>query len=159
MKTLIDFLNDQDNTVASLTDAKFTSDRISQINALYGKLFGEEFGGDFKVVYKEEFKSSDGREGIGYRMFNPQGYQLRFSFNKDNITASNAKNTLDTFVVDSIDFWDKNNTELDKPSFTCTFSSSRSVEQIFKIYKNLCNLFSKGETGTFGSDDLVPEKE
>lgn len=154
MKTFKEFLKESYNPCFTLTEAQFTADKIAKVTSLYGKLFGKKFGGDFKVVYTEEFTTADGRKGMGYRMFNPQGYQLRFSFNKGNISAFNAKNTRDTFIVDAIDFWDKDNTELDVPSLSCTFSSSCNVVQ---IYKKLCDLLKRGKTGTFTLDNLITE--
>ena len=137
-----------------LTEAQFTSDKLDKVTKLYGKLFGKKFGGEFKVAFTEEFKRQDGTKGFGYRLFNKFGYQLRFGFLKGNITAFKVTPKRDTFIVDSLDYWDKDNHELDRPTITCSFSASCNVVQ---IYEKLCALLRKKKVGTFKLDDFITE--
>ena len=137
-----------------LTEAQFTSDKLDKVTKLYGKLFGKKFGGEFKVAFTEEFKRQDGTKGFGYRLFNKFGYQLRFGFLKGNITAFKITPKRDTFIVDSLDYWDKDNHELDRPTITCSFSASCNVVQ---IYEKLCALLRKKKVGTFKLDDFITE--
>jgi hypothetical protein len=137
-----------------LTEAQFTSDKLDKVTKLYGKLFGKKFGGEFKVTFTEEFQRQDGTKGFGYRLFNKHGYQLRFGFLKGNITAFKETPKRDTFIVDSLDYWDKDNHELDRPTITCNFSSSCNVVQ---IYEKLCELLRKKKVGTFKLDDFITE--
>ena len=137
-----------------LTEAQFTRDKLDKVTKLYGKLFGKKFGGEFKVAFTEEFQRQDGTKGFGYRLFNKHGYQLRFGFLKGNITAFKVTPKRDTFIVDSLDYWDKDNRELDRPTITCTFSASCNVVQ---IYEKLCVLLRKKKVGTFKLDDFITE--
>lgn len=137
-----------------LTEAQFSRDKLDKVTKLYGKLFGKKFGGEFKVVFTEEFQRQDGTKGFGYRLFNRFGYQLRFGFLKGNITAFKETPKRDTFIVDSLDYWDKDNHELDRPSITCTFSASCNVVQ---IYEKLCELLRKKKVGTFNLNDFITE--
>lgn len=137
-----------------LTEAQFTSDKLDKVTKLYGKLFGKKFGGEFKVVFTEQFQRQDGTKGFGYRLFNKFGYQLRFGFLKGNITAFKITPKRDTFIVDSLDYWDKDNHELDRPTITCSFSASCNVVQ---IYEKLCVLLRKKKVGTFKLDDFITE--
>lgn len=137
-----------------LTEAQFTSDKLDKVTKLYGKLFGKKFGGEFKVVFTEQFQRQDGTKGFGYRLFNKFGYQLRFGFLKGNITAFKETPKRDTFIVDSLDYWDKDNHELDRPTITCSFSASCNVVQ---IYEKLCALLRKKKVGTFKLDDFITE--
>lgn len=137
-----------------LTEAQFTSDKLDKVTKLYGKLFGKKFGGEFKVAFTEEFQRQDGTKGFGYRLFNKFGYQLRFGFLKGNITAFKITPKRDTFIVDSLDYWDKDNHELDRPTITCSFSASCNVVQ---IYEKLCALLRKKKVGTFKLDDFITE--
>ena len=137
-----------------LTEAQFTSDKLEKVTKLYGKLFGKKFGGEFKVAFTEEFQRQDGTKGFGYRLFNKFGYQLRFGFLKGNITAFKLTPKRDTFIVDSLDYWDKDNHELDRPTITCSFSASCNVVQ---IYEKLCVLLRKKKLGTFKLDDFITE--
>ena len=115
-----------------LTEAQFTRDKLDKVTKLYGKLFGKKFGGEFKVAFTEEFQRQDGTKGFGYRLFNKHGYQLRFGFLKGDITAFKETPKRDTFIVDSLDYWDKDNRELDRPTITCSFSASCNVVQIYE---------------------------
>ena len=137
-----------------LTEAQFTSDKLDKVTKLYGKLFGKKFGGEFKVAFTEQFQRQDGTKGFGYRLFNKFGYQLRFGFLKGNITAFKITPKRDTFIVDSLDYWDKDNHELDRPTITCSFSASCNVVQ---IYEKLCTLLRKKKVGTFKLDDFITE--
>lgn len=137
-----------------LTEAQFTRDKLDKVTKLYGKLFGKKFGGEFKVAFTEEFQRQDGTKGFGYRLFNKFGYQLRFGFLKGNITAFKVTPKRDTFIVDSLDYWDKDNHELDRPTITCSFSASCNVVQ---IYEKLCVLLRKKKIGTFKLDDFITE--
>ena len=137
-----------------LTEAQFTSDKLDKVTKLYGKLFGKKFGGEFKVAFTEQFQRQDGTKGFGYRLFNKFGYQLRFGFLKGNITAFKLTPKRDTFIVDSLDYWDKDNHELDRPTITCSFSASCNVVQ---IYEKLCVLLRKKKVGTFKLDDFITE--
>ena len=137
-----------------LTEAQFTRDKLDKVTKLYGKLFGKKFGGEFKVTFTEEFQRQDGTKGFGYRLFNKFGYQLRFGFLKGNITAFKETPKRDTFIVDSLDYWDKDNHELDRPTITCSFSASCNVVQ---IYEKLCVLLRKKKVGTFKLDDFITE--
>ena len=137
-----------------LTEAQFTRDKLDKVTKLYGKLFGKKFGGEFKVAFTEEFQRQDGTKGFGYRLFNKFGYQLRFGFLKGNITAFKITPKRDTFIVDSLDYWDKDNHELDRPTITCSFSASCNVVQ---IYEKLCTLLRKKKVGTFKLDDFITE--
>ena len=137
-----------------LTEAQFTSDKLDKVTKLYGKLFGKKFGGEFKVAFTEQFQRQDGTKGFGYRLFNKFGYQLRFGFLKGNITAFKITPKRDTFIVDSLDYWDKDNHELDRPTITCSFSASCNVVQ---IYEKLCALLRKKKVGTFKLDDFITE--
>ena len=137
-----------------LTEAQFTRDKLEKVTKLYGKLFGKKFGGEFKVAFTEEFQRQDGTKGFGYRLFNKFGYQLRFGFLKGNITAFKITPKRDTFIVDSLDYWDKDNHELDRPTITCSFSASCNVVQ---IYEKLCVLLRKKKLGTFKLDDFITE--
>lgn len=137
-----------------LTEAQFTRDKLDKVTKLYGKLFGKKFGGEFKVAFTEEFQRQDGTKGFGYRLFNKFGYQLRFGFLKGNITAFKVTPKRDTFIVDSLDYWDKDNHELDRPTITCSFSASCNVVQ---IYEKLCVLLRKKKLGTFKLDDFITE--
>lgn len=137
-----------------LTEAQFTSDKLAKVTKLYGKLFGKKFGGEFKVAFTEQFQRQDGTKGFGYRLFNKFGYQLRFGFLKGNITAFKLTPKRDTFIVDSLDYWDKDNHELDRPTITCSFSASCNVVQ---IYEKLCVLLRKKKLGTFKLDDFITE--
>ena len=137
-----------------LTEAQFTSDKLDKVTKLYGKLFGKKFGGEFKVAFTEQFQRQDGTKGFGYRLFNKFGYQLRFGFLKGNITAFKVTPKRDTFIVDSLDYWDKDNHELDRPTITCSFSASCNVVQ---IYEKLCELLRKKKLGTFKLDDFITE--
>ena len=137
-----------------LTEAQFTRDKLDKVTKLYGKLFGKKFGGEFKVAFTEEFQRQDGTKGFGYRLFNKFGYQLRFGFLKGNITAFKETPKRDTFIVDSLDYWDKDNHELDRPTITCSFSASCNVVQ---IYEKLCELLRKKKVGTFKLDDFITE--
>lgn len=137
-----------------LTEAQFTRDKLDRVTKLYGKLFGKKFGGEFKVAFTEEFQRQDGTKGFGYRLFNRFGYQLRFGFLKGNITAFKETPKRDTFIVDSLDYWDKDNHELDRPTITCSFSASCNVVQ---IYEKLCELLRKKKVGTFKLDDFITE--
>ena len=137
-----------------LTEAQFTRDKLDKVTKLYGKLFGKKFGGEFKVAFTEEFQRQDGTKGFGYRLFNKFGYQLRFGFLKGNITAFKVTPKRDTFIVDSLDYWDKDNHELDRPTITCSFSASCNVVQ---IYEKLCVLLRKKKVGTFKLDDFITE--
>ena len=137
-----------------LTEAQFTRDKLERVTKLYGKLFGKKFGGEFKVAFTEEFQRQDGTKGFGYRLFNKFGYQLRFGFLKGNITAFKITPKRDTFIVDSLDYWDKDNHELDRPTITCSFSASCNVVQ---IYEKLCELLRKKKVGTFKLDDFITE--
>ena len=137
-----------------LTEAQFTRDKLEKVTKLYGKLFGKKFGGEFKVAFTEEFQRQDGTKGFGYRLFNKFGYQLRFGFLKGNITAFKITPKRDTFIVDSLDYWDKDNHELDRPTITCSFSASCNVVQ---IYEKLCVLLRKKKVGTFKLDDFITE--
>ena len=137
-----------------LTEAQFTRDKLEKVTKLYGKLFGKKFGGEFKVAFTEEFQRQDGTKGFGYRLFNKFGYQLRFGFLKGNITAFKLTPKRDTFIVDSLDYWDKDNHELDRPTITCSFSASCNVVQ---IYEKLCELLRKKKVGTFKLDDFITE--
>ena len=137
-----------------LTEAQFTRDKLDKVTKLYGKLFGKKFGGEFKVAFTEEFQRQDGTKGFGYRLFNKFGYQLRFGFLKGNITAFKITPKRDTFIVDSLDYWDKDNHELDRPTITCSFSASCNVVQ---IYEKLCVLLRKKKLGTFKLDDFITE--
>ena len=137
-----------------LTEAQFTRDKLEKVTKLYGKLFGKKFGGEFKVAFTEEFQRQDGTKGFGYRLFNKFGYQLRFGFLKGNITAFKLTPKRDTFIVDSLDYWDKDNHELDRPTITCSFSASCNVVQ---IYEKLCELLRKKKLGTFKLDDFITE--
>ena len=137
-----------------LTEAQFTRDKLDKVTKLYGKLFGKKFGGEFKVAFTEEFQRQDGTKGFGYRLFNKHGYQLRFGFLKGDITAFKVTPKRDTFIVDSLDYWDKDNHELDRPTITCSFSSSCNVVQ---IYEKLCELLRKKKVGTFKLDDFITE--
>lgn len=139
---------------APLTEAQFTRDKLDRVTKLYGKLFGKKFGGEFKVAFTEEFQRQDGTKGFGYRLFNKFGYQLRFGFLKGNITAFKETPKRDTFIVDSLDYWDKDNHELDRPTITCSFSASCNVVQ---IYEKLCELLRKKKVGTFKLDDFITE--
>ena len=137
-----------------LTEAQFTRDKLDKVTKLYGKLFGKKFGGEFKVAFTEEFQRQDGTKGFGYRLFNKHGYQLRFGFLKGDITAFKETPKRDTFIVDSLDYWDKDNHELDRPTITCSFSASCNVVQ---IYEKLCALLRKKKVGTFKLDDFITE--
>ena len=137
-----------------LTEAQFTRDKLDKVTKLYGKLFGKKFGGEFKVAFTEEFQRQDGTKGFGYRLFNKHGYQLRFGFLKGDITAFKETPKRDTFIVDSLDYWDKDNRELDRPTITCSFSASCNVVQ---IYEKLCELLRKKKVGTFKLDDFITE--
>ena len=137
-----------------LTEAQFSQDKLDKVTKLYGKLFGKKFGGEFKVVFTEEFTRQDGTKGFGYRLFNRFGYQLRFGYLKGNITAFKQAPQRDTFIVDSLDYWDKDNRELDKPTLTCSFSATCNVVQ---IYEKLCELLRKKKIGTFKLDDFITE--
>ena len=139
---------------APLTEAQFTRDKLAKVTKLYGKLFGKKFGGEFKVAFTEEFQRQDGTKGFGYRLFNKFGYQLRFGFLKGNITAFKLTPKRDTFIVDSLDYWDKDNHELDRPTITCSFSASCNVVQ---IYEKLSALLRKKKVGTFKLDDFITE--
>src|SRR5574344_196276 len=139
-----------------LTEAQFSQDKLDKVTKLYGKLFGKKFGGEFKVVFTEEFTRQDGTKGFGYRLFNRFGYQLRFGYLKGNITAFKQAPQRDTFIVDSLDYWDKDNRELDKPTLTCSFSSTCNVVQ---IYEKLCELLRKNKIGTFKLDEFITEAD
>ena len=131
-------------------EAAYSSKNITPLLNKLGKVFGKQFGGDFQVLGPEKYKRADGAKGIGYRMLNPQGYQIRVNF-QGLKTAMSDEFSRDAMYIKGIDFWDSSNTNWGRATLNITFSRDCNILQ---IYKRLLQLVKSGKKGKFTLDDL-----
>ena len=101
----------------------------------------------------EKYKRTDGEKGIGYRMVNIQGYQLRINF-QGLKTAVSEEFSRDAMYIKGIDYWDSTNTNWERATLNVTFSRDCNILQ---IYKNLLALIKAGKKGQFTLADLNKE--
>jgi len=105
-----------------LNEVKFSEKNLNKVAKLYGKIMGKHMGGVFKPFGIETFKRKTG-PGNGIRMMNNTGAQLRFNWD-----AKRAKKS--QYDLTSIDYWDKDNIDLTKPTRTVMFSADLNVVQV-----------------------------
>lgn len=155
MNTFLQFLDENKQLKSALIDNELNeslgTERLNQITRLYGRVFGKQFGDAFKTLFIEDYTRSNGEKGHGYRLINNFGYQLRFNYNIKNINTM-KQSVKDAFVVDSIDFWDKDNHEIDFPTLTVTMSDTLNVLQ---IWKRLSSLLKRKKIGVFNVIELI----
>lgn len=133
-----------------VNEAAYSSKNIIPLLNKLGKVFGKQFGGDFQVLGPEKYKRADGAKGIGYRMLNPQGYQIRVNF-QGLKTAMSDEFSRDAMYIKGVDFWDSSNTNWGRATLNITFSRDCNILQ---IYKRLLQLVKSGKKGKFTLDDL-----
>ena len=134
----------------SVKEAAYSSKNIIPLLNKLGKVFGKQFGGDFQVLGPEKYKRADGAKGIGYRMLNPQGYQIRINF-QGLKTAMSDEFSRDAMYIKGIDYWDSSNTNWGRATLNVTFSRDCNILQ---IYKRLLQLIKSGKKGKFTLEDL-----
>ena len=147
------FLDTLDGVITEskpVKEAAYSSKNITPLLNKLGKVFGKQFGGDFQVLGPEKYKRADGAKGIGYRMLNPQGYQIRVNF-QGLKTAMSDEFSRDAMYIKGIDFWDSSNTNWGRATLNITFSRDCNILQ---IYKRLLQLVKSGKKGKFTLDDL-----
>jgi len=105
-----------------LNEVKFSEKNLAKVVKLYSNIMGKQMNGKFMPIGTEEYKRKTG-PGKGFRVMNNNGEQLRFNW--DQKLAKKAK-----FDLTSIDYWDKGNTNFQKPSRTITFDSNLNVLQV-----------------------------
>ena len=127
-----------------LSEAQFNSAKLEKVTTIYGRLFGKRFGSPFKLVFIEYFQTIDGIKGSGFRMYNEQGYCLRFNYAKGSISSFNKESDRETLIVDSIDFWKNDNFMLDKPSLHVDLPRNMNV---LKIYDKICAALKRSVYG------------
>lgn len=135
---------------ARVSEAAYSSKNIIPLLNKLGKVFGKQFGGDFQVMGPEKYKRSDGEKGIGYRMLNPQGFQIRVNF-QGLKTAMSDEFSRDAMYIKGIDYWDSSNTNWGRATLNVTFSRDCNILQ---IYKRLLQLIKSGKKGKFTASDL-----
>ena len=135
---------------ARVSEAAYSSKNITPLLNKLGKVFGKQFGGDFQVMGPEKYKRSDGEKGIGYRMLNPQGFQIRVNF-QGLKTAMSDEFSRDAMYIKGIDYWDSSNTNWGRATLNVTFSRDCNILQ---IYKRLLQLIKSGKKGKFTASDL-----
>ena len=140
MKTFKQYLNEHSEVLSE----SLSADKIAQDIRLYGIVFGKQFEGTFKPLFIEDYTKSEEDKGSGYRLINNQGYQLRFNYNLKDVKAM-GQNPDNPLVVQSIDYWDKGNHQIDKPSLTVTFKTPLNVLQIWKRLESLLKRRKVGE--------------
>lgn len=133
-----------------LKEAAYSSKNITPLLNKLGKVFGKQFGGDFQVLGPEKYKRADGAKGIGYRMLNPQGYQIRVNFQGVK-TAMSDEFSRDAMYIKGIDYWDSSNANWGRATLNVTFSRDCNILQ---IYKRLLQLIKSGKKGKFTLEDL-----
>lgn len=133
-----------------VNEASYSSKNIIPLLNKLGKVFGKQFGGDFQVLGPEKYKRADGEKGIGYRMLNPQGFQIRVNF-QGLKTAMSDEFSRNAMYIKGIDFWDSSNTNWGRATLNITFSRDCNILQ---IYKRLLQLVKSGKKGKFTLDDL-----
>lgn len=132
-------------TKSTLNEAKFNEKRMLKATRLFAKVLSREFHGEFKTLGTEEYKRSDGT-GIGIRMMNDKGAQIRFNWDKKISKVTDN-------VLTSIDYWIPKNTNFQKPTRRVVFNPDANVVQIMgKITKAL-------DTGRLSEKRNRKEKE
>ena len=148
------FLDTLDSVITEskqpVKEAAYSSKNITPLLNKLGKVFGKQFGGDFQVLGPEKYKRADGAKGIGYRMLNPQGYQIRVNF-QGLKTAMSDEFSRDAMYIKGVDFWDSSNTNWGRATLNITFSRDCNILQ---IYKRLLQLVKSGKKGKFTLEDL-----
>ena len=148
------FLDTLDSVITEskqpVKEAAYSSKNIIPLLNKLGKVFGKQFGGDFQVLGPEKYKRADGAKGIGYRMLNPQGYQIRINF-QGLKTAMSDEFSRDAMYIKGIDYWDSSNTNWGRATLNVTFSRDCNILQ---IYKRLLQLIKSGKKGKFTLEDL-----
>lgn len=132
-----------------IDEANFGPDKIAKVSLLYGKLFGKKFGGEFKVLGTETFDKR-GLKGKGIRLINEKGYQVRFNFDRlgKGLIQKYARSA---FIANSIDYWDRDNNDVEKPTLSVTFNVDVNIVEMWdKIVKVLKNR----KVGEFNVNDL-----
>lgn len=134
-----------------VNEATYSAKNITPLLNKLGSVFGKQFGGAFQVMGPEQYKRSDGEKGIGYRMLNPQGYQMRINFQglKNAMSDEFSRNAM---YIKGIDYWDAGNTNWGRASLNVTFSRDCNILQ---IYKRLLALIKAGKKGKFTLSDLT----
>ncbi len=142
------------NEFEELQEAVFSEQNLNKVMKLYGKLFAKHFGSKFYLIGEEKFKKSQG-SGVGARFINQQGYQLRFNWDKTDLT--NMK-TLDKqskgkqLYLSSIDYWDPFNSDFAKPSLSVYLLKELNVVQ---IWDEVSKLIKRGVKGKYTLSDLI----
>jgi len=104
-----------------VTELKLNDKNIEKMVKIYSKIISRKFSSTFKKFGDmERYKKPDGA-GIGIRMINDDGYQIRFNWSN----KSKNKN-----VLDSIDFWDSRNFDLTKPTRTVSIEYYANILQV-----------------------------
>lgn len=139
------------NEHAELNEATYSRKNIIPLLNKLGSVFGKQFGGAFRVFAPEKYKRTDGEKGVGYRLLNPQGHQLRINFQGVN-AAMSEEFSKDAMYIKGIDYWAPDNDNWARASLNITFSRDCNILQ---IYKRLLQLIKIGKKGTFTLDDLA----
>lgn len=139
------------NRRIGLNEATYSSKNITPLLNKLGSVFGKQFGGAFQVMAPEKYKRTDGEKGIGYRMLNPQGYQLRINFQGVKAAMSDEFSR-DAMYIKGIDYWAPDNDNWARASLNITFSRDCNILQ---IYKRLMQLIKTGKKGKYTLDDLA----
>ena len=139
------------NEPAELNEATYSSKNIIPLLNKLGKVFGKQFGGAFRVFAPEKYKRTDGEKGVGYRLLNPQGHQMRINFQGVK-AAMSEEFSKDAMYIKGIDYWAPDNDNWARASLNITFSRDCNILQ---IYKRLLQLIKAGKTGKYTLDDLA----
>lgn len=135
------------NFLSEAAKFKLSNHVLDLITNVISKKIGEEFYpfGGFRNYY-EEFKSSDGRTGVGVRYITPTGKMFRFNWLK-------GENTQSTFT--SVDIWNslKN---LNKPDKTIIFPDDFNIVQSLDAVQKA---FTSSGDIELNEDEIVPVKK
>lgn len=114
----------QENVELRIDEAAFRAKNIEKVVGIYAKILSRKMGGRFKALGFEDFKRKMG-SGRGYRLMNDDGRMLRFNWD-----AKLAKNAM--YDLTSVDYWEKGNTDFQKPTRTVTFAPELNVLQVME---------------------------
>ena len=135
-----------------LNEAVFSDDKLNKVIKQYRNLFSKKFGSEFKIISKEMYKRKDGSKGIGYRLLNSDGYQLRLNWDfKEQKDLKASEQSKDLFYVSSIDYWSPLEINFNHPALTIRFSE---ILNIVDIWQGLSNLIKKKLQGEFSLKDV-----
>jgi len=139
-----DYLNNRIDENALLNEVKFSEKSFEKVSLLYGKIMGKHMGGQFKSFGIEDFKRKTG-PGKGIRMMNSKGYQIRLNWD-----AKKAKKA--SYDLTSIDYWDKDNLDFQKPTRTVMFGADLNTIQV------LDKIVSALKTGNINEAEEIIEE-